>query len=398
MDGLKKGLSTGALATVWLTLFLDLVAFGIILPVVPYYAERFDATPATVALLSSAFSLAQFVCAPLLGRISDRVGRRPVMLISIAGSVVAHLTLFFASSLTMIFVARVLAGMSNANVSTAHAYVADRVPARDRARMMGLMGSAIGLGFVLGPAIGGLLSTEATPALPFLVAGLLAALNLGMAWVALPESRPAHARVVVPRRRQLRLALRTELWKTPLFWLVVVNFGFFLVFASMESTFALYCEAAFGWGSRQTGLLYVVIGLAILLTQGVLVGRVVAWLGEKRTMLLGMSILALGLALCATAASVGVLALGAALIAVGNGLSTPSVASLISRVTRDDQQGWSQGLAQSAAALARIGAPAAAGTIFQTMGAGVPMLLGAVVLVLVFVPMAAFTVPQPADG
>lgn len=391
-------MSTGAFATVWLTLFLDLLAFGIILPVTPYYAESFGASVATVTLLSTAFSLAQFVCAPLLGRLSDRVGRRPVMLVSIAGSVIAHLTLFLSSTLAMVFIARVFAGMSNANVATAHAYVADRVEPEERARAMGWMGSAIGLGFVCGPALGGLLSTAATPNLPFLVAAILAAVNFAMAWWLLPESRRTTARVVAPTRRvALSKALGSTLWRTPLGWLVLVNCGFFFVFAGMESTFALYCEAAFGWGSQQMGTLYVLIGITIMLTQGALVGRVVGALGEKRTVILGMSILAFGLAACATAPNVGVLAVGAACIAVGNGLSTPCVSALVSRVAQPEQQGWAQGLSQSSAALARIGAPIAAGRVFEMLGAGVPMLVGAVLLLTLCLPVVALAI-RPAES
>ncbi len=392
-----RGLPARAFATVWLTLFLDLVAFGIILPVTPFYAESFGASPSTVALLSAAFSLAQFTFAPMLGKLSDRVGRRPVMLVSIAGSVVAHLTLSLSTSLTMVFLARVFAGMSNANVATAHAYVADRVPAEHRARAMGWLGSAIGLGFVCGPALGGLLSTAAMPELPFTVAAGLAAINFVMAWRWLPQSRPCERGPSRPARRAVfGRALRDALWRTPLGWLVLVNCGFFFVFAGMTSTFALFCEATFGWGSRETGFLYVLIGLAIVGTQGFVLGRTVAALGEKRTMVVGMAVLAFGLASCATADSVGALAAGAVCIAVGNGLSTPCVSALVSRTARPDQQGWAQGLSQSSAALARIAAPVAAGGLFEALGAGVPMLVGAVLLVTVCMPVVALAIqPQP---
>ncbi len=387
----------GALATVWFTLFLDLVAFGIIIPVLPYYAEAFGATPKVVTLLSTTFSLAQFAFAPVLGRLSDRHGRRPVMLISIAGSCVAMLTLAWAHALWMVFLARALGGVSNANISTAHAYVADQVPPAQRAKYMGLMGSAIGLGFVFGPAIGGLLSDPAHPELPFYVGAALAAANWIMAFILLPESRTAKARASAALRQRPRLlqAIRGSLWGTPVGWLVLLYFGFFAVFAAMESTFALFCEAVFGWGSRQTGYLFALIGVVILLTQGVLVGRFVAWLGEKRTMLVGFLILALGLGAAAFAPSVAVLALGSAGIAMGNGLVTPAMSSLVSQHTAAEDQGWAQGLAQSAASFARIGAPIAAGILFELVGPGIPMAVGSLLLVAVILPTAAAKVVPP---
>ena len=390
----------GALATVWFTLFLDLVAFGIIIPVLPYYAEAFGATPKVVTLLATAFSLAQFVCAPLLGGISDRYGRRPVMLISIAGSCVAMLTLAWANTLWVVFLARILGGMSNANVSTAHAYVADCVAPSERAKYMGIMGSAIGLGFVFGPVVGGLLSDPSHPGLPFLAGAGLAALNWLMAFVLLPESRTAEDRANAterPPRPRLLKALTGSLWGTQVGWLVVLYFGFFFVFAAMESTFALYCEAEFGWGSRETGYLFALIGVVILVTQGVLVGRFVRWFGEKGTLLLGLVVLAVGLATMALARPphVVVVALGACAIAMGNGLASPSMSSLLSQNTSADAQGWAQGLSQSAAAFTRILAPIAAGVLFEVVGPGVPMGAGAVLIVVAILPLAATKLVRP---
>lgn len=389
----------GALATVWLTLLLDLVAFGIIIPVLPYYAESFGASAKVVTLLSTTFSLAQFAFAPVLGRLSDRHGRRPVMLISIAGSVAAMLALAVAHTLWMVFLARAIGGISNANISTAHAYVADQVPRAQRAKYMGIMGSAIGLGFVIGPAIGGLLSRPELPELPFLVGAGLAAVNWLMALFLLPETRTAQERSAAETRARPRLlaAIRGALWGTPLGWLVATYFGFFSVFAAMESTFALFCEAVFDWTSRETGYLFSLIGVVILLTQGVLVGRVVAWLREKRTMLVGLVILGAGLLATALAPTVPVLALGAAGIAMGNGLVTPSISALVSQTASADEQGWAQGLTQSAASFARILAPIGAGLLFEWIGPGVPMAAGSVALVVIVGPIAAAKIRAPVE-
>ena len=221
-----------ALATVWFTLFLDLVSFGIVIPVLPFYATHFGAAAWVVTLLSTGYSAAQFVMAPVLGRLSDRHGRRPVMLISIAGSVAAMLTLGFAQALWMVFLARIISGVCNANVSTAHAYVADRVAPSQRARYMGMMGTPVGLGFIFGPSIGGLLSRPDWPELPFLVGAGLSAINWLMAFLWLPEShRPTRTPGPPPPRASLLKALtRREFWRAQLGVLVLVSFGFFVFF------------------------------------------------------------------------------------------------------------------------------------------------------------------------
>lgn len=260
----------GAFATIWLTLFLDLLGFGIVIPVLPYYASEHGASPALVTLLSTSFSLAQFVMSPVLGRLSDRHGRRPVMLLSIAGSCASMLVLGFASTLWMVFLARVVSGTCNANVSTANAYIADRVAPKDRARYMGMMGSAIGMGFVFGPAIGGLLSSPGHPELPFLCAAGLAAINWLMAWKWLPES---HERKLVashggPGLSPLRaLGRLLDVRGTPLAAVVAVTFGFFFAFAAMESTMALLTEVRLGWDARHTGYMFSMIGVCNVLAQ-----------------------------------------------------------------------------------------------------------------------------------
>ncbi len=380
-----KPVPLGAFATIWLTLFLDLLAFGIVIPVLPYYASEHGASPAVVTLLSTSFSLAQFVMSPVLGRISDRRGRRPVMLLSIAGSCAAMLVLGFATTLWMVFAARLISGTCNANVSTANAYIADRVAPKDRARYMGMMGSAIGMGFVFGPAIGGLLSSERHPELPFLCAAALAGVNLLMAFKWLPES--------VERKRSASAGGGNAPWKalgrlldvrgTPLAALVLVTFGFYFAFAAMESTMALLTEVRLGWDARHTGYMFSMVGACIVLSQTVLLGRAVRRFGEKRTLVLGLLVLTVGLAGCATAFGVVHMVLGAGLIALGNGLVTPVTSAIVSRVSSPEEQGLNLGLVQSAAALSRIVGPALAGIAFEHISPGAPMAVAAVIVILV---------------
>ena len=370
-----------AFATLWLTLFIDLVGFGIIIPVLPFYATSFGASPQVVALLSTAFSAAHFFASPLLGRLSDRVGRRPVMLVSITGTCLSMLVLGFATSLWMVFAARVLSGISGANISTAHAYVADRVAPAKRAKYMGLMGSAIGLGFVFGPAIGGLLATPGHPELPFFVAAGLAAANWIMALVWLPESHRTQGVSASESRVRLTLgSIRSVLLGTTLGYLVLLNFAFFMAFSAMESTYALLLEARLSFGAQATGGVFAFVGVVIVLTQGVLVGRMVSSLGERRTLMVGILVLAAGLAIVGVAPNIWLILLGSSGIAAGNGLMAPSINALVSRQSDEKNQGFTLGLSTSAASLGRIMGPIWGGIAFELVSPGTPMVAAAVII------------------
>ncbi len=371
--------------TVALTLFLDLASFGIILPVLPYYAESLNASETAVSLLATAFSLAQFAMAPVLGRLSDKYGRRPVMLISVAGSAVASLVLGFAGVLWMVFLARLVSGASKANVSTAQACVADIVPVHARSKYMGLMGAAIGMGFIFGPAIGGLLSTPQNPTLPFFVASGLSALNFLMALVWLPETRSAGERAAGEANRGPRVRLWEALSRTrgqAMGWILSSNFLFFMAFAAMEATFALYTKRRFAWGSTETGYFLTFMGANSAVVQGVLVGRLSNRLGSVGALRLGIGALAAAMLLIAFGPDIAALIegprqgsmgvfllsgilLSAVLLALGNGLSMPSFSTLVSIVSSRDEQGTNMGLRESTSALARVSGPVVAGLMFE---------------------------------
>ena len=374
-----------ALLTVWFTLFLDLVSFGIVIPVLPFYATHFGAAAWVVTLLSTGYSAAQFVMAPVLGRLSDRHGRRPVMLISIAGSVAAMLVLGFANALWMVFAARIISGVCNANVSTAHAYVADRVPPAQRARYMGMMGTAVGLGFIFGPSIGGLLSRPEHPELPFLVGAGLSAVNWIMAYFWLPESHRPNRAAGPPAERPslLQVVGDRTFWRTQLGVLVLVSFGFFVAFAAMESTFALFTAAVFSWTARENGKYFSLIGAVIVLVQGLVVGHAVASFGERRTLIMGLCSLSLGFAAASMATAGWMLPAVAVLIAGGNGLIMPSLNALISRNSTAETQGMNMGFTQSAGALGRILGPMMAGALFETVSPATPMATASIVAAVV---------------
>lgn len=388
-----------ALATVWFTLFLDLVSFGIVVPVLPFFAKSTGASEGVVALLATAYSAAQFVMSPVLGRLSDRHGRRPVMLISVAGSCAAMLTLGFAQALWMIFLARLVSGVANANVSTAHAYVADTVPPAQRARYMGMMGTAVGLGFILGPTIGGALAFDDMPQLPFLFAAGLSFVNLMMAFFWLPESHRPRAAQATARPSLFQVAGTREFWRGQIGVMVAVYFGFFAAFATMEATFALYTEALFSWGPGETAKYFAYIGTIIILFQGVLVGRAVAALGERRTLMAGLCLSATGFTVICAAPSSMWLVLAGIGIAGGNGLIMPSMSALVSRSSTSDNQGTHSGFAQSAGALGRIVGPMLAGGLFEAIGPRAPMGSAAlVVLSVLVVVMLRVSEPRPDAG
>ncbi len=366
------------LGIVFTTVVIDLVGFGIVLPILPLWAEEFGASPTQIGLITASYAVAQLLFAPLWGRLSDRYGRRPIILVSLAGSAVAALLIGLAGTLLLLFVARVLQGVAGASYAAAQAYVADVTTARERARGMGLIGAAFGLGFILGPAIGAVFSAV-DPRLPFFVAAGLAALNLAIAWRRLPESlRPGVPRAPAPRLEVVRRAL-TSRELGPLVWL---SFIATLAFVGMELTFALFGERRFDYGAVEIGALFTFIGVMAAVSQGLLVGRVVDRFGEGRVMIAGLAATSAGLLMVAASGSLWLLLPGLAVLAVGSGLVFATTTALISLSAGDDEQGSVLGLTASVGGAARIAGPVLATLLFQHAGIAVPLVLGAVLFAL----------------
>jgi len=373
------------LAAIFLTVFVDLVGFGIIVPLLPFYAEHFHASPETVTLLMAIYSLMQFFSAPLWGALSDRHGRKPVLLASLLGIGLSYLWLAFADSLWALFAARALAGIMAGNIAAAQAYIADVTPPEKRAQGMGLIGAAFGLGFILGPAIGGLLGGEDPAAPRFLGPGLAAAglsfLALIFAGVALKESLdPAHRTVAGHRALSRFSALAAGLGDPQLRLTVILLFLVTFVFAGMESTFALWSERAFGRGPAQNGYVFAYTGVLAALVQGGLIRRLAARFGESHLVLQGAIALGLGLLAIPFVHSLVPLLVAMALLAYGAGVSNPALSSLISLRSPDEARGATLGISQAATSLARILGPALAGLAFGGLGRSGPFLAGAVVM------------------
>ena len=374
---------------IFLTVFIDLLGFGIIIPLMPFYAETFGANALTVGLLNTSFSLMQFLFAPFWGRLSDRVGRRPVILIGLFGSFVAYLLFGLAQSLTLLFAARIAAGIAGANIPTAQAYMADVTTPENRAKGMGLVGAAFGLGFIFGPAIGGFLSQWGYQA-PSFFASALSLANFIAAWFLLPESRrqgrPAGLPpltldgTAVPVRVSRWAAFRHALGRKRLPELLLVYFVVVAAFSSFELNFSLYGEHRFGFTSTSIGYVFAFIGVVLSVVQGVLVGKVVPKVGEHRVVPAAIATLCAGMVLIPLAGTVSVLVTACAILALGMGFHSPSITSAISRMSGVHEQGGILGLAQAVASLGRIVGPAWGGFLYDRFGVTSPFYAAAAFL------------------
>jgi multidrug resistance protein len=377
---------------IFITVFIDLLGFGIIIPLMPFYAETFGANALTVGLLNTSFSLMQFLFAPFWGRLSDRVGRRPVILAGLAGSFVAYLLFGLAQSLALLFAARIAAGIAGANIPTAQAYMADVTTPENRARGMGLVGAAFGLGFVFGPAIGGFLSQWGYQAPSFFASGL-SLVNLVAAWFLLPESRAAGGPEAI--RLSRFAAFREALSRPRLPALLAIYFIVIAAFSSFELNFALYAGHRFGFTSTSIGYVFAFIGAVLSLVQGLVVGRAVKALGEHRVVPVAVAVLVAGMALVPLARTTAWLLAGCALLSIGVGLHSPSVTSAISRLSRATEQGGILGLAQAVASLARIIGPAWGGFLYDRFGATSPFSAAAGILAFALLLSLVTVAPHP---
>ena len=367
--------SRRALTILFVIVFIDLVGFGMVIPVMPLYAERLGASAAWVGLLSTIYSAMQFIFAPVWGRLSDRIGRRPVLLVSIAMTAVAFAIYGFADSFAVLLVSRAFAGVATANIAIAQAYVADVTAPEQRAKGMGMIGAAFGLGFVLGPAIGGLLSSWSLSA-PGFAAASLAALNGVAAWFMLPE--PEH-RGAAPQRASVA-ALRGEIAKPGIRRLLLCYFLTILAFSAMEGTYSLLAKHRVGLTERGVSYLFTYIGVIVVVVQGGLVGPLTRRFGEKRLLVIGLALQAVSLAGLAVAQGLPGIVVATAPLAIGSGLSSPAISALISRHSAADDQGGTLGLGQSAAAFGRILGPVAGTTTFSRFSPAFPYVAGAMVM------------------
>lgn len=364
--------------TIWVSVALDLVGFGIVLPILPLYAEDFGASPTKVGLLVASFSLMQLIFSPIWGRLSDRIGRKPLLLFSLVGTAVGSLLTGLAGSLWLLFVARIVDGISGASVSVAQASVVDLAPADQRPRLLGMLGAAFGVGFVLGPALGAL-AALGDHRLPFFLASGVAALNALVAWRRLPETHPSESRARAREGAERLSGGPGDRWfEMPgVLQLMLVAFLALVAFSAFEATFALLGERRFELTQASTGAVFAGIGIVMVGVQGGLVHTAAKRFGEMRALQVGLMLNAAGLMVLADAHRWPVLIAALALLVVGQGLVAPMATSLVGGRARSDRRGAVLGVQQSAGSLARVVGPAMGGFLFHHVGVSAPSWFGA---------------------
>jgi DHA1 family tetracycline resistance protein-like MFS transporter len=361
-----KRLLRSPLVPIFLIVFVGLLGFGIILPLLPLYAEQFGASPLTIGVLLASYSLMQLVATPYLGALSDRIGRRPVLLISQIGTVLSFILLGLANSLPLLFVARILDGISGGNISTAQAYISDIADEEGRAKAFGLIGAAFGLGFILGPAIGGILSQGTNYHVPAFAAAAISFVSLLLTIFVLPESLPKEKRNTYRAPRIIdTVALRRALGYEQLGLLLLIFFVFNLSQAGFQGLFALFGQRKFSFGARETGYVLAYVGLLAVLVQGGGIGPIVRRFGERRTLQVGLMLGSVGLLWAGFAASWHVLLVALVPVAIGLGVAAPTANSLITRESPPSERGQILGIGQAFAALARVVGPLLAGFAFH---------------------------------
>ena len=373
--------SISPLVVIFVTVFIDLLGFGIIIPLLPFYAESFGASAFTIGLLGTSFSLMQFLFSPIWGRWSDKIGRKPIILVGLMGSCLSYLALALAGSLPMVFLARVIGGIAGANIPTAQAYIADVTTPENRARGMGMVGAAFGLGFIFGPAIGGVLS-RISPETPMWCASALCFANFIAAWFLLPESRSATA---VTKNLGRMEAFRHAMGKPALLLVLSLYFIVTLAFSGFEATFAIFSEARFGFTTSTIGFLFAFIGVVLALVQGVFVGRAVKVIGERRLIPLAILAISIGIGLMPWVWNVPTLLGALGVLAVGMGFNNPSLSSMVSKLADADDQGGVLGLASSLSSLGRVVGPAWGGYLYDAYGMTMPYVSAAALMLVAFV-------------
>jgi DHA1 family tetracycline resistance protein-like MFS transporter len=382
----QPGANRTVLLIVFTTILIDFVGFTVLIPVLPLFAERLGASGFQVALILTFYALAQLLFLPVWGWVSDRIGRRPVILVSLFGTVCSFVVLAFADTIGMIYLARVLAGFFAASIGTAQAVVTDVTRPSERAGGMGVIGAAFGAGMVVGPVLGGL-TAQIDEKAPFYSVAILAALNFSLAWLRLPESRPRSMRPpdwaelkrsFIPTPVRLVVAVADR--RIALF--LYLFFHIFSAFAVLEALITLFAGDSFGSNALDVGLLFMWIGVVLFVTQGLLLRRIVGRVGETRLVVLGLVAMGVGLGALPLAVSFAWVYAVGTLIAFGNGITFPSFTSLYSKACQAENAGELMGQSQAMATTGRIIGPMLGGYIYDRFSHGAPFLIAGAMMLL----------------
>jgi MFS family permease len=397
-----KKTSASPKVLIFMTVFLYLVGFGIIIPILPMLGKELGGSASQVGWLMAIFSFMQFIFAPMWGHLSDKHGRRPILVSCLLGEALTYVWFAYARDFTSLFIARMLAGFFGASLSTASAYISDITPPKERSKGMAIIGAAFGLGFVIGPALGGLLiklgsgfSTDPLMGSTFasLFVSGLCLVTFIFAYFKLPESLTEEKREEArSQKKKHRFTLLADKLKVPV--LNKLIFTFFcntLGMASMEATLVLFVGAYFGWTSMDVSFGFAYIGVIMIFTQGFLVRKLIPKVGEKKMALMGLVMFTIGMAGIAMSVSIFMLAVAMTFLALGNGFSNPSLLGSISLVSSDQEQGVNMGVAQSASSLGRILGPIMGGYFYDKISDRSPFLLSAAIGILaIFVLFSEF--------
>ena len=366
-----------------LATFIDLLGIGVLQPVLPFLVAQYTHThiASYVGIITSLFAFCEFVAAPALGLLSDRYGRRPVLLFSMAGSALGYLLLGCGKTLWLLFLGRIIDGLTAGNISTIFAYVADITPQGQRAKRYGMIGGAIGLGFIIGPAIGGFAARWGLSA-PMYIAAAMCLFNLGWAWFALPETvslQSAYARFRWADANPLA-AFKGIRSNTGLRSLLLASVFHFIAFAQLQGNITVYFKEELSWDAAQMGIIFLLVGIGDLVTQGYLVGRLHRFFDERKLSVLGISIAGVMYVVFASFMYFHIsleVYLAYLVYAFGKGLFEPSMSSLVSKTANDNEQGKAQGTYQSLQSLTRVIGPVTAAFLYN-IHKGLPYVVCAV--------------------
>jgi DHA1 family tetracycline resistance protein-like MFS transporter len=378
----------------FLVTFVSVLGFGLITPILPFYMERVGGGPEIITLVIALYSLLQFLMAPTIGRLSDRYGRRPVLIWTTAAVIVSHLTLAFADNLWMVILSRSIGGIAAGNIGVIFAYVTDISSGTERGKFMGYVGAAFSLGFMFGPVFGGLLAgsdvATANFLLPALSAAALTVVALGYVVVFLPESLKDEHRSHVTGADAIPISerLRTAFANHTFAMLSIISLLLYAAWSSLLSIFALWTNRVLDLGPRDIGLIFMYSGFIGAVAQLGLIGPLIKWLGETKLLMINVVIMGLGLLVMAGASTVIATLVAMTLLSTAHSIFSPVSTSLVSRYAQPTERGMLLGLFQSVGGLGRVFGPAYAGTAFVQLGTGSPYLIGA----LLMVPCAVLSV------
>lgn len=371
------------LASIFLIVFIDLLGFSLVLPLLPFYADTFGASPFVVGLLVAVYALGQLIGAPVLGRLSDRFGRRPILLVSIGGTILGFILLAVADNIWVLFASRILDGLTGGNISVAQAYITDVSDAKNRGKALGLVGAAFGLGFIIGPAAGGLLSQWGFM-VPALVAAALASINWVLVLLWLPESLTAERRAAIQKQQRPAFsfsALLEALRRPYVGELLHTRFFFGLAFATFQTIFALYAQYRFGLNSTSVGYILAYVGVLSVITQGFLIGRFTQRFNDTTLITGALGIMALSLLAWAFAPSVILLLVILIPTAVSGGLLNTVLNSATTKAVEPVEVGGILGLSASLESLTRVIAPSLGGLQLEKLGTWAPGVISSLLLV-----------------